>query len=396
MRFENAYLPGWAGWSSPFARWQGPLAGVDPITLATEVATAGLAWRGMEPSGLTHMFFGWTVPGREAFYGGPTIANRIGAGHIGAPMISQACATGVATLHAAAAEVEHGGGDDVVLALTSDRTSNGPQLTFPAPDRPGGAPRVENWVLDNFDRDPITSESMVVTAERVADERGISKEQLDDVVLLRDEQYRTALADDRAFQREYMVPVHVPGRKPVDLAEDHGVFPTSEDKVRALRPVIPGGVVTYATQTYPADGAGALVVSGEGSARDLSPGEGVVQVLATATARVDPGYMPLAPIPAARRALSDAGVDVGDLDAVSTHNPFAVNDIALCDDLGIPVDLPNQRGCSLIYGHPQAPTGTRGIVELVHHLREKGGGVGLFTGCAAGDTGAAAVLRVQD
>jgi acetyl-CoA acetyltransferase len=63
---------------------------------------------------------------------------------------------------------------------------------------------------------------------------------------------------------------------------------------------------------------------------------------------------------------------------------------------GVPLDRMNLRGCSLVYGHPQGPTGARLIVELLHTLRRRGGGIGLFTGCAAGDTGAAVVVRVED
>ena len=98
---------------------------------------------------------------------------------------------------------------------------------------------------------------------------------------------------------------------------------------------------------------------------------------------------------AAERALEAAGIRAGELACVTTHNPFAVNDLWLSQQTGIALERMNPYGCSLIFGHPQAPTGLRSIVELVHALRERGGGVGLFTGCAAGDTGAALVLRVD-
>jgi len=104
--------------------------------------------------------------------------------------------------------------------------------------------------------------------------------------------------------------------------------------------------------------------------------------------------MPQANLPAARRALQEAGIGVQDLTAVKTHNPFAVNDICLSKGLGIPLEEMNNYGCSLIWGHPQGPTGMRLIIELIEELALKGGGYGLFTGCAAGDSAAAVVLRV--
>ena len=81
---------------------------------------------------------------------------------------------------------------------------------------------------------------------------------------------------------------------------------------------------------------------------------------------------------------------------MTTHNPFAVNDVYFSRQSGVPIDTMNRYGSSLVYGHPQAPTGARAIVELIETLRERGGGTGLFTGCAAGDTAAAVVLRLDD
>jgi acetyl-CoA acetyltransferase len=105
--------------------------------------------------------------------------------------------------------------------------------------------------------------------------------------------------------------------------------------------------------------------------------------------------MPKAPVPAARAALGDAGLDFRDVDLIKTHNPFAVNDLWFAAETGIDAETLNPYGCSLIYGHPQGPTGARGIIELIHALAQRGGGRGLFTGCAAGDTGAAVVVEVD-
>jgi acetyl-CoA acetyltransferase len=105
--------------------------------------------------------------------------------------------------------------------------------------------------------------------------------------------------------------------------------------------------------------------------------------------------MPKAPVPAALQALERAGLGAGQVDLVVTHNPFAVNDLWLARELGFDQEQVNPKGCSLVYGHPQGPTGARGIAELIEALADRGGGTGLFTGCAAGDTGAAVLLRVE-
>jgi acetyl-CoA acetyltransferase len=105
--------------------------------------------------------------------------------------------------------------------------------------------------------------------------------------------------------------------------------------------------------------------------------------------------MPKAATDAALRAVADAGLAIADVDVVTTHNPFAVNDVWFAQRTGLALERMNPSGCSLVYGHPQGPTGLRAIAELVDALVRRGGGTGVFTGCAAGDTGAAVVVRVE-
>jgi len=112
-------------------------------------------------------------------------------------------------------------------------------------------------------------------------------------------------------------------------------------------------------------------------------------------ARVEKGHMPEAPTPASKVALEKAGIRVADLAAVKTHNPFAVNDLAMAKLLGIDDAIFNNYGSSLIFGHPQGPTTMRLLVELIEELVLKGGGYGLLAGCAAGDSGAALVIKVS-
>jgi acetyl-CoA C-acetyltransferase len=260
----------------------------------------------------------------------------------------------------------------------------------------GGSPATENWVLDNFASDPATGQSMVDTAEAVAREGGMSRQALDEVTLLRHQQYQSALADDRRVQRTYMQPVLIEqGRSRLEVDRDEGVHETTADGLRALKPVQDGGVVTFGSQTHPADGAAGTLVLGHEGAHTLAGSEGVVRLLSAGVARAEKARMPKAATTAALRALESAGVGIADVHVVTTHNPFAVNDLWFAQQTGIALERMNPYGCSLIYGHPQGPTGLRAIVELVQALKARGGGLGLFTGCAAGDTGAALVVRVE-
>jgi acetyl-CoA acetyltransferase family protein len=395
MRYQDTVIPLCAAWSSPFVRWQGPAADVNSLDLAKQVTASALERSGIDWP-IDELVLGWTVPQKEAFYGAPTLAARLGFAGVSGPMISQACATSVAAIHAACAS-QQDSSTGARIVVTTDRTSNGPQLLYPRSSSVGGAPDSEHWVLDSFERDPVTGDSMLATAERVAADGGFDKQQLDELAVMRYEQYAEALDRDRAFQRTWMVPIAAGSqRSPVEIDADHGVRPVTSEGLAGLAPVRPGGVVTYGTQTHPADGTAGMVVTSEQTARAMGADGPLARVLASGFARVSPGTMPKAPVPAALAALGDAGLRVGQVDVIKTHNPFAVNDLWFARETGVDARAMNPYGCSLIYGHPQGPTGARGIVELLHALQERGGGRGLFTGCAAGDTGAALVVEVID
>jgi acetyl-CoA C-acetyltransferase len=382
MRFDDVVIPLDAAWSSPFVRWQGPVAELSSLDVAAQVTARALEGSSWE---VDELFLGLTVPQKQSFYGAPTLAARLGLGAVSGPLIMQACATSVACLHAAAAS-----GDGVRLVVVTDRTSNGPHVVYPSAGAPGGTPASENWVLDSFGCDPNTGEGMLATAERVAAEAGFSKSELDEITARRWSQYEDALADDRAFQKRWMVPI-VAGsrRKPEQIDADWGVRPAPLEALAGLPAVEQGGVVSYGSQTHPADGCAGLIVTS--ASRASGP---VARILSTGFARVGAGEMPKAPVPAASAALSDAGLSITDIDVIKTHNPFAVNDLWFARETGADAETMNPFGCSLIYGHPQGPTGARGLIELMWALHERGGGRGLFTGCAAGDTGAAVVIEV--
>ncbi|MGJ3648162.1 hypothetical protein ACLB0R_06790 [Sphingomonas sp. GlSt437] len=138
-----------------------------------------------------------------------------------------------------------------------------------------------------------------------------------------------------------------------------------------------------------------MIVAGREQARALAADGPEIAILGFGQARVEPAYMPAAPVPATARALDQAGLAVGNIDAVTSHNPFAVNDIVFARETGFPLERMNTHGCSLVWGHPQGPTGLRAVIELIETLALRGGGRGLFQGCAAGDSAMAMVIEVR-
>jgi acetyl-CoA acetyltransferase len=401
VQFNNVWIPYGGYWSTPFCAWQGAFATLPPIPFAAEIAARALTERGIAAADIDGLCLGTTVASKHSFYGAPWFAGLAGLGHVGGPTINQACATSVRCLVQGAQELESRSAH-IYLAATADRTSNGPHVFYPNPAGPGGTGDSENLVLDNFGHDPYARNSMLETAENVVRETGITRAAQEDVTLLRYKQYENALANDSAFLKRYMLwPVEIKdarGKKVVaTVSGDQGVFPTTAAGLAGLRPVAEGGTVTFGTQTHPADGnAAMLLTSSRDRARSLSPNGAVdVQLLSYGQARVKKGFMPMAVLPAARLALERAGIEARALTSITTHNPFAVNDVYLSRELKLDAERMNRHGCSLVWGHPQGPTGLRSIIELIEDLTLQGGGYGLFTGCAAGDTAAAVVLKVS-
>ncbi len=397
----RAEIPYGAWWSTPFARWQGSFSNLHSIRFAAHVAKAELVRRGIDAARFDYGALGISVPQRNAFYGLPWLMGMIGAPRAGGPTLMQACATGVRTLLAATQEIESGMAQ-TALAINCDRTSNGPHLYYPNPRGPGGTGSAEDWVMENFSCDPLGPHSMLQTAENVAARHGISTAQQHEVVMRREEQYRDALADDSAFLRRFMtLPFEVPDpafRKTVArLDGDEGVSQSTAEGLAQLRPVMDGGTVTFGGQTHPADGNAAIVVTTRERARELASDPKIaVRLHGFGLSRAELAYMPEATAPAAQRALEHAGRTIGEMAAIKTHNPFAANDIVFARETGADLMKMNNFGSSLVWGHPQAPMGTRAIIELIEELTLRGGGFGLFAGCAAGDTAMAVVLEVVD
>lgn len=400
MRFEHAFIPYGGYWCSPFCRWQGSLSHLHALRLGAQVASTALEDRRIDPETFDGLFLGTTVPQRSSFYGAPWMAGLLGATGITGPTISQACATSGRVVAAAALEVELGT-HEAILAILCDRTSNSPHVYYPNPQGIGGVGEAEDWVWDNFNGDPFANVSMIQTAENVASRAGIDRAAQDEVAVMRSEQYAEALEDDAAFLRRFMVvPLDVrdaAGRKVLTtLNGDEGVFPTTAEGLARLKPVLPGGTVTFGTQTYPADGNAGLIITTREKASELSRDAGpVAQIVSFGQGRAEVAHMAMANTPATMQALKRAGLALDQIKSVKTHNPFAVNDIQFSRDTGVKLSTMNRFGSSLVWGHPQAPTGARLVMELIEELALEGGGYGLFTGCAAGDTALAIIVRVD-
>jgi acetyl-CoA acetyltransferase family protein len=396
--YTKAYIPYKGYYTTPFSRWQGSMQNDNAVELAANTARRWFLEKSIDPAVLDYMYFGSTVAQNHWFVAHNYAASILTDDKklLPALFVNQACATSTTILNLLAKDLELGV-YDVGYGLMADRCSNGPHTIWPDPLGPGGMPDREDWNMDNFSGTPRHRAAMAQTAENVATEFGLTKEESDVVVLRRFEQYQEALANDRAFQKRYMFApeVAVTKKKKKLMEEDEGWMPTTAEGLAKLKPQFPNGTLSFGAQTFPADGNCGIIVTTRDKAKELSADPKTeIQIVSYGFARVKPMFMPAAPIPAAQMALANAGLTIADIKAVKTHNPFATNDLAFSKKMGYDVMKMNNYGSSLIYGHPQGPTVGRAVIEMIEELTILGGGYGLFTGCSAGDTAASLILKV--
>ena len=392
----KAYIPYRGYYSTPFVRWQGALANEHSIILGANTSRRFFESRKWDPKMFDYVLVGSTVYQKQWFYSGPWASALMGATGTPGILVSQACSTSTVSIYQAGMGIETGFFRNA-WCLLADRCSNGPHAVWPNPGGPGGQVIAEDWVMDNFGKDPWAGGAMIQTAENVCKEHGVTREECDAITLRRQAQYQDGLANGREFQKRYMFPVEVQlsKKKTVTVEADEGIFPSTKEGLAALRPVLPDGVHTYGTQTYPADGNCGVSVTTREKARELSADPKVeIRVVSYGFSRTKKGFMAAAVAPSAQAALDDAGIKAMDVGVIKTHNPFSSNDLVMARVMGLDANGMNNYGSSLIFGHPQGPTGARLIIEGIEETAMKGGGYLLFSGCAAGDTAASIVLKI--
>jgi 3-oxoadipyl-CoA thiolase len=239
------------------------------------------------------------------------------------------------------------------------------------------------------------TDSMGETAENVAVERGISRQD-QDLFALRSQQ-RTAKAQaDGRFDGE-IVPVSVPQRKggPRVVGEDEHPRETDLESLTRLRPAFrEGGSVTAGNSSGVNDGAAALLIASESAVAQwgLTP---IAEVVSAATAGVPPRVMGLGPIPATRKLLDRAGVAVTDVDVVELNEAFAAQALAVLRDLGLPDDAEhvNPNGGAIALGHPLGMSGARLVLTAARELQRRGGRHAIATMCVGVGQGISVLLR---
>jgi acetyl-CoA acetyltransferase family protein len=235
---------------------------------------------------------------------------------------------------------------------------------------------------------------MAETAERLADRYKLTRNEVDQVALA--SQQRAKQAWDACVFQDEVVPVPVKGRKgeTADFRADEHMRPaTTLDALLSLKPYFKkDGLVTAGNASGIVDGAAATVIAGADFARThgLKP---IGRLVAWAVVGVEPDVMGIGPVPATRKALAKAGLELAQMDLVEVNEAFAPQYLAVERELGLDRAKTNVHGGAIALGHPLAATGTRITIHLLHALRQRKQRFGLGAACIGGGQGAAVIVE---
>ncbi|SCW90377.1 acetyl-CoA C-acetyltransferase [Sphingobium faniae] len=371
----------------------GSLKDQKPGELGGHVATAALTRAKVDPSLVGNVFFGHVIPTapRDVYVA------RIAAMAAGVPKeapaltLNRLCGSGLQAIISGAQSILLGD-SEIVLAGGTEVMS---QAAYFAPAVRWGQKMGEAAMLDGLTgalTDPFNLYHMGVTAENIAEQYGISREDQDALAL--ESQQRAARAVEAGYFRDQIAPVELKSRKGVvSFATDEFVrTDASLDELSKLRPVFrkENGTVTPGNASGINDGAAAVVLASEAAVRkhQLTP---MARLVAYGHAGIDPSIMGIGPVPATRQALERSGLKVADLDVIEANEAFAAQACAVARQLEFDPARVNPNGSGISLGHPVGATGAIIATKLVHELQRTQGRYGLTTMCIGGGQGIAAI-----
>ena len=234
---------------------------------------------------------------------------------------------------------------------------------------------------------------MGITAENVAEQWVLTREQLDEFAA--SSQQKACAAIESGRFKDEIVPVEVKQKKSTVIVDtDEGPRPgTTAESISKLRPAFKkDGIVTAGNASGINDGAAAIVVMSEEKAKELG-----VKPMATwvsgALGGVDPSIMGVGPVPASRKALAKAGLTIADMDLIEANEAFAAQSLAVAHDLEFDMSKVNVNGGAIALGHPVGASGCRILVTLLHEMEKRDAKKGLATLCIGGGMGCATIVE---
>ena len=373
----------------------GSLSTVPAAELGSVVIKEALARAGVPAEQVDHVYMGCVIQAGL----GQNVARQASL-KAGLPVTTPAvtvnvvCGSGLNCVNMAAQMIEAGDAD-IVVAGGMESMSLAPYAMMKGRYgyRMGNATLVDTMVNDAL-WDAFNNYHMGITAENVAEQWHLTREDLDAFAANSQQKCEKAMAEGKF--KEEIVPVEVKGKKgSVIVDTDEGPRPgTTVETLARLKPAFKkdGGIVTAGNSSGINDGAAAIVVMSEEKAKELG-----VKPMATwvggALGGVDPSIMGVGPVAAVNKLMKKLDMKVADMDLIEANEAFAAQSLAVGHDLGFDPEKLNVNGGAIALGHPVGASGARIIVTLVHEMQRRDAKTGLATLCIGGGMGCATVVK---
>ncbi|MDR0851389.1 MAG: acetyl-CoA C-acetyltransferase [Clostridiales Family XIII bacterium] len=380
---------------TPVGSYGGSLKGISAVELGAIAIKEAVKRAGIEGADVDEVIFGNVLQGGL----GQNVARQavIKAGlpnEVPALTINKVCGSGLRAVSLAAQIIKAGDAEIVVAGGCENMSAAGyilPQLRWGA--RMGDAKAIDLMVNDGL-TDAFNDYHMGITAENVAEQWGLTREQLDAFATKSQNKVEAAIKSGK-FKDE-IVPVEIPQKKGDPIIFDTDEFPrpgVTIESIAGLKPAFKkDGVVTAANSSGINDSSAAVVVMSKekADALGLKP---LATIKSYASAGVDPTIMGIGPVPASKKALEKAGLTVADLDLVEANEAFAAQAVAVTSDLGLDPEKTNVNGGAISIGHPIGASGTRILISLLYEMQKRDSKYGLATLCIGGGMGTAIVVE---
>ena len=313
---------------------------------------------------------------------------------IPAMTINKVCGSGLRAVELAA-QIIKAGDADIVVAGGAENMSASPYVV---PAARWGARMFDSKMVDMMVNDGLwdafNNYHMGMTAENVAEQWGLTREEMDEFAVI--SQNRAEKAIDSGVFKDEIIPVSIPQRKgdPIIFdTDEHLTRGSTMEKVAKLKPAFKkdGGGVTAANASGINDSGAAVVVMSKEKADELGI-EPMATIISYASAGVDPKIMGVGPVPSSQKALDKAGLKIGDIDLVEANEAFAAQSLAVRKDLELDPEKTNVNGGAIALGHPIGASGCRILVTLLYEMKRRDAKKGLATLCIGGGMGTALIV----
>ncbi len=383
---------------TPIGKFGGALKNHSPVDLAAHVMKAALERGGAEGGDLDLYIFGNVLRG-----GHGQLVPRQAALQAGIPAavdgfaVDMVCSSGMMSLMNAATHIKAGEADLVLAGGTESMSDTGFYLSSKArwgyKFLMGGGEHLVDLMQHDGLPNPMTGEAMGEETERLADEHGITREELDQIAAT--SHHRAAEATENCHFAHEIVPIEYRSRRETKTLErDEGIrADTTTDTLAKLGSAFrDGGVLTAGNSSQISDGASALLLASP-EAVDAHGLEPIARLKASAWSAGEPWRFPEAPIPAVERVFDETGMQIGDFDLYENNEAFAINSILFHRMLGADYEKLNVHGGAIALGHPIGCSGARITTTLIHALQQHDGEQGLAAICHGTGGGTALALE---